>query len=202
MKKMLALDIETANFSHEIGGWGQNHLFEPTVVATWDGDTGTVYANESVEKYLPKGTVIKSLHPKIIGEDLAKHVNDGGMVLGHNLKNFDLPIIRDALDCWTAGDIMAKSDEQVFDTSVLLKSIVGHAVPLSDACYHTLAKGKLMNSHDAPIEWRKGNYSKVAEYCLKDAELVYELWRYGVDEGVVKARCRHSGIVKEYEVDW
>ena len=75
MKKMLALDIETANFSHEIGGWGQNHLFEPTVVATWDGENGTVYANESVSKYLPKGTIIKALHPKVIGEDLAKHVN-------------------------------------------------------------------------------------------------------------------------------
>ena len=41
-----------------------------------------------------------------------------------------------------------------------------------------------------------------AERVLKDAELVYELWRHGVDEGIVKARCRHSGIVKEYEVDW
>ena len=138
MKKMLALDIETANFSHEIGGWGSSHLFEPTVVATWDGEKGTVYADEKVSKYLPEGTDVKPLHPKIIGEDLAKHVSEGGMVLGHNLKQFDLPIIRDALDCWTAGDIMAKSEEQVFDTSALLKSIVGHAVPLSDACYHTL----------------------------------------------------------------
>ena len=97
---------------------------------------------------------------------------------------------------------MRKSTEQVFDTSALLKSIVGHAVPLSDACLHTLSKGKLMSSHDAPIEWRKGNHSKVAEYCLKDSQLVYELWRHGVDEGFVKARCRTSGEVKEYEVDW
>ena len=99
---MLALDIETANFSHEIGGWGHSHLFEPTVVATWDGDQGTVYSNESISKYLPEGTIIKKMHPKTIGEDLAKHVNDGGMVLGHNLKGFDLPIIRDALDCWAS----------------------------------------------------------------------------------------------------
>lgn len=202
MTDMLALDIETANFSHEIGGWGQNHLFEPSVVATWDGNQGVVYCNEGVSKYLPEGTVIKALHPKVIGDDLAEHVAKGGMVLGHNLKMFDLPIIRDALDCWTARDILSKGDEQIFDTSALLKGITGHAVPLSDACYHTLSKGKLMNSHDAPIEWRRGNYSKVAEYCLKDAELVYELWRHGVDEGFVKARCRHSGLVKEYEVDW
>ena len=202
MRKMLALDIETANYSHEIGGWGQTHLFEPTVVATWDGDNGVVYTNESVSKHLPEGTVVKKLHPKVIGEDLAKHVSEGGLVLGHNLKKFDLPIIRDALDCWTAGEILTKSDEQVFDTSALLRSITGHAVPLSDACLHTLQKGKLMTSHDAPIEWRKGNYGKVAEYCLKDAELTYELWKHGMEEGFVKARCRHTGEVKESEVDW
>lgn len=159
MRKMLALDIETSNFSHEIGGWGNTHLFEPSVVATWDGDQGTVYANKSVEKYLPEGTIIKSLHPKTLGEDLSKHVADGGLILGHNLKGFDLPVLRDGFDCWTAGELLSKSTEQIFDTSFLLRSIIGHSVPLSDACYHTLNKGKLMNSHDAPTEWRKGNYS-------------------------------------------
>lgn len=202
MPGMLALDIETANYSHEIGGWGETHMFEPSVVATWDGEQGVVYANESVAKWLPEGTVIKRLHPKILGDDLAKHVAGGGQVLGHNLKKFDLPILRDAMDCWTARDLLNKSAETVFDTSFLLKGIIGHAVPLSDACYHTLGKGKLMNSHDAPIEWRKGNYSKVAEYCLKDAELVYELWKHGVDEGFVKARDRTDGVIKEFEVDW
>jgi DNA polymerase elongation subunit (family B) len=202
MKKMLALDIETTNFSHEIGGWGNTHLFEPSVVATWDGEQGTVYANKSVKKHLPEGTIIKPLHPRALGEDLTKHVADGGLVLGHNLKGFDLPVLRDGFDCWTAGDLLSKSTEQVFDTSFLLRSIIGHAVPLSDACYHTLNKGKLMNSHDAPVEWRKGNYSKVAEYCLKDAELVYELWKHGVEEGFVKARSRTDGVIKEFEVDW
>jgi len=199
---MLALDIETTNYSHEIGGWGQSHLFEPSVVATWNGDKGTVYANKSIHKFLPEGTRIKKLHPKVIGKDLSRHVGKGGQILGHNLKMFDLPILRDALDCWSAGEILSKSKNQVLDTSALLKSITGHAVPLSDACYHTLGKGKLMTSHDAPIEWRKGNYSKVAEYCLKDAQLVYELWQHGVEEGFVKARSRVDGQIKEFEVDW
>ena len=202
MTDMLALDIETTNFSHEIGGWGNTHLFEPSVVATWDGNQGTVYSNENVEKFLPEGTIIKPLHPRALGEDMAKHVAKGGMILGHNLKGFDLPVLRDGLDCGTASDVLSKSEEQIFDTSFLLKSIVGHAVPLSDACYHTLSKGKLMNSHDAPVEWRKGNYSKVAEYCLKDAELVYELWKHGVEEGFVRARSRTDGVIKEFEVDW
>ena len=69
---MLALDIETGNYSHDIGGFRNTYLFEPTVVATWDGDNGTVYCNKSLSK-LPSNVVVKKLHPKILGEDLQKH---------------------------------------------------------------------------------------------------------------------------------
>ena len=34
MSDVLAIDIETENFSHEIGGWGNTHMYSPTVVAT------------------------------------------------------------------------------------------------------------------------------------------------------------------------
>ena len=47
MSDVMAIDIETENFSHEIGGWGNTHMFSPTVVATWTGDGGTVYCNKS-----------------------------------------------------------------------------------------------------------------------------------------------------------
>ena len=40
---VLALDIETKNMSHEIGGFGNTHMFQVSTVATWDGQTGTVY---------------------------------------------------------------------------------------------------------------------------------------------------------------
>ena len=176
----LALDIETANYSHEIGGWDQTHLFEPTVVATWDGGEGTIYVNK---------------------RSPIKHTQSGEPIIGHNIKFFDMPILRDALDCWTAGDLLSKG-EYLLDTSQILKKSVGHAVPLNDACIHTLGEGKTMKSHDAPLEWRYENYDKVSEYCLKDAQLVYDLWQFGKDEGFVKARCRKTGEVKEYEVEW
>ena len=198
---MLGLDIETCNYSHEIGGWNNTCLFEPTVVATWDGENGTVFCNKSVEKYLPDNIQVKPLHPEKLGKALNEYVSNGYQVLGHNIKKFDLPILRDSLDCWTAGDLLAKK-ESVFDTSTLLKSIIGHAVPLADAVHHTLKKDKLMQSHDAPVEWRRGQYGKVAEYCLKDAQLVYELWKHGKEERFIKARCRLTGDIKEYEVDW
>ena len=46
---MLSLDIETTNYSHEVGGWDKTPLFEPSVVATWDGETGTIYCKKTTE---------------------------------------------------------------------------------------------------------------------------------------------------------
>jgi len=199
---MLALDIETANYSHDIGGFHNTVLFEPTVVATWDGEQGTVYCDKNISKSMPSSVVVKSLHPKTLGRDLEKQLEQGNKLLGHNLTKFDLPILRDSLDCWTAADALSKSEENIFDTSKLLKSIVGHAIPLNDAVKHTLGKGKLMTSHEAPLQWRLGQYDKVAKYCLEDARLVYDLWQHGRDEGFVKARCRETGIVNKYTVKW
>tara|TARA_R110000824_G_scaffold171467_2_gene349113 strand:- start:117 stop:722 length:606 start_codon:yes stop_codon:yes gene_type:complete len=199
----LALDIETANYSHEIGGWGNTHLFEPTVVATWDGNSGTVYCNkgDSIRDDLPDVT-IKSLHPRVLGDALTKEVAAGGLIIGHNIKKFDLPVLRDSLDCWSAGDIMYKSKESIIDTSNLLRSVIGHAVPLSDVVHHTLGRDKMMKSEDAPLEWRRGQYGKVVKYCLDDAKLSYDLWEHGKIEGFVKARSRDTGAVTEYEVNW
>lgn len=65
MSDVLAIDIETENFSHEIGGWGNTHMFSPTVVATWTGDGGTVYCNKSqAGEFLPEGVKLKALSPK------------------------------------------------------------------------------------------------------------------------------------------
>ena len=40
----MALDIETANYSHEIGGWDKTHMFDTTVVATWDGEEAHAFS--------------------------------------------------------------------------------------------------------------------------------------------------------------
>ena len=115
MSKILALDIETANFSHEIGGWNNTSMFEPSVVATWDGDKGTLYCNKSLDVLED----VKDLHPRTLGDDLAEHIAKGGKIVGHNIRTFDLPVLRDALDCWTAGDLLGKEDA-IIDTKLLV----------------------------------------------------------------------------------
>jgi len=198
MSKVMALDIETSNYSWQIGGWNNTHLFDPTVVATWDGENGHVFSKEDIEL---EDVTNHPLHPRDIGEHLQKHVEDGGVVIGHNLMGFDLPILRDAMDCHYAGELMSNK-KSVIDTSATLRSAAGMPVTLGDVCKHTLGSSKLMESADAPQAWEEGKYQEVAEYCLKDAQLVYDLLHHGRDEGFVKARNIETGVIDDIEVVW
>ena len=197
MSDIMALDIETGNYSWQIGGWGNTHLFEPTVVCTWDGEEGHVFSKEHINS---KEMTWHTLHPRSLGDHLQKHVESGGKILGHNLMGFDLPVLRDALDCNYAGRLMASDD--VIDTSVLLRSSTGMSHHLDDVCKHTLGVGKTQKSEDAPRMWGEGQHKEVAEYCLKDCQLVYDVWHHGKDEGFVKSRNQNTGAIDNIEVVW
>ena len=200
MNKIMAIDIETANYSHEIGGWDKTHLFEPTVVATWDGEEAHIFSKQDAK--IPNATV-HDLHPRLIGEHLKKHIDNGGLIIGHNIRGFDLPILRDALDMHYAGVLLGKAEQCLVDTSWSLRHSAGVSIPLDEVCKHTLGKGKvIMHSEDAPIAWKEGKYGAVMKYCLADCKLNYDLYLYGKKHGVVKARHTDSGIIEDYEVLW
>jgi len=200
MSEVMALDIETGNYSYEIGGWDKHSLFEPTVVATWDGDNGHVFSKQDIEMTTAE---VHELHPRTLGDHLQKHIDNGGVILGHNIKKFDLPVLNAALDCWTAGDLMTKA-ESVIDTKLLISKAGGKdiATSLEMLARNTLDIGKSMTSHDAPEAWRAGRYLEVAEYCLKDSQLTYDLYQYGRENGIVKSRSLEDGSIVEIEVNW
>jgi len=93
---VLAIDIETKNMSYDIGGFGNTHMFQVSTVATWDGNTGTVYVDEPVESFAKSGHVVKPLGE--LKYDLDNHLQKDGLLLGHNIAGFDLPILRDSMD--------------------------------------------------------------------------------------------------------
>ena len=200
MKPVLALDIETENYSWEVGGWDRTHLFEPTVVATWDGSEAHLFSKNALTV---EGATLHPLHPRDIGEHLLKHTEAGGVIVGHNIAGFDLPVLRDALDCHEAGALLGKQDTCVRDTARLFRSAAKHAVALEELCKHTLGAGKSgMSSIEAPAAWREGRFDEVAKYCLDDARLAYDLYAHGCSDGFVKARSRDTGAVVEIEVAW
>jgi len=202
MSDVMALDIETGNYSWEIGGWDKHSLFEPTVVATWDGTDAHVFSKEDIDM---DGATVHPLHPRDLGEHLEKHLESGGVILGHNIRSFDLPVLNAALDCKAAGDLMSKS-ENIIDTKLLVNkaalSFGDVATSLEYLCRTTLDVGKSMTSSDAPKAWREGKYNEVADYCLKDSKLTYGLYMYGKENGIVKSRKMDTGEVIEIMVEW
>ena len=168
---MLAIDLETKNMSFDIGGFGNTHMFQVSTVATWDGTTGTVYVDEPLDSFAKSGHIVKSLGQ--LKYDLDEHFEKGGLLLGHNIKAFDLPILRDSMDIYCINKYV--KSEQFVDTSKILFKEHGERFPLKNLVKCTMNDFKLMDSADAPKLWKMGQYDEVVEYCMKDTQLVYDL---------------------------
>jgi len=195
---VLAIDLETKNMSYDIGGFGNTHMFQVSTVATWNGKTGTVYVDEKMDSFAKSGHIIKSLSE--LKYDLDEHLQKGGVLLGHNIKAFDLPILRDSMDIYCINKYL--KEEKFIDTSRILMKEHGERFQLKNLVKCTMNDAKLMDSADAPKLWKMGQYDEVVEYCMKDTQLVYDLWKYGQDNGLVKGFSMEKGEHKELEVDW
>ena len=195
---VLAIDLETKNLSHEISGWENTHLFKVSTVCTWDGDMGTIYIDKAVDDLKKSNVQVKPLSE--LKFDLDEHFQKGGTLLGHNIVGFDLRVLKDAMDIYCIKNYF---DEKAYiDTSQYLTKNCKEHYSLDNLAQHTLGAEKLMNSVDAPAVWKMGDYSKAAEYCLKDCELVYDLWKYGQKENIVKGLSFDKEEVIDLEVRW
>ena len=195
---VLALDLETKNYSYEIGGWGNTHMFQVSTICTWDGDVGTIYIDKQVDD-LAKGNVTVK-HISQLKYDLDDHFQKGGKILGHNIVNFDLAVLKNALDIYCIKKYL---DEKAYiDTSRILNKEHGERFTLSNLVQHTLGSDKIMTSEEAPLVWKSGGYTQVAEYCLKDCQLVYDLWKHGQENKSVKGYSIENEVEKTLEVEW
>ena len=202
MTDIMALDIETSNYSWEIGGWDNKALFNPSVVATWDGSDAHIFTKEDV---LLDGVETHDLHPRVLGDHITNHVEKGGKILGHNIIAFDFPVLKESLDCWAIGDVMQKSDN-VIDTKLLFQKASLSPGKLESSLQslvtHTLGESKTMKSVDAPLNWSAGKYDEVCDYCVKDAKLTYDVYQHGKEHGILKSRSFETGDIVEVEVEW
>ena len=195
---VLALDIETKNYSHEIGGWGNTHMFQVSTVCTWDGRQGTVYIDEPIGSIRKSNVAVKPLSQ--LKFDLDEHRQNDGVLLGHNIVSFDLAVLKNSMDIYCIKEYLDK--KAYIDTSRDVGSVTGERFTLSNLVTKTLGDDKSMTSAEAPIVWKNGGYAEVAEYCLKDCELVYDLWKYGQENSFVKGYSIEKEEEVELGVEW
>jgi len=184
--------------SYEIGGFGNTHMFQVSTVATWDGSTGTVYLDEGKDTLSKSSYAVKPLSQ--LKYDLDDHLEKGGLLLGHNIAAFDLPILRDSLDIYCVRKYL--KEKKYIDTSKVLLKEHGERFQLKNLVKCTMQDSKLMDSADAPKLWKMGRYEEVADYCMKDTQLVYDLWKYGQENGIVKGFSVEEEVEKDLEVVW
>ena len=195
---VMALDIETKNFANDIGGWGNTHMFQVSTVCTWDGDMGTIYIDKAVDELNKSNIQVKPISQ--LKYDLDDHLEKGGQLLGHNIAGFDLPVLRDALDIYCIRKYINK--RAYIDTSREMSKSTGERFTLNNLVKHTLDDSKTMDSAEAPIIWKQGKYAEVAEYCLKDCQLVFDLWKHGVEHGTGNGFSIEKAEERKMEVEW
>ena len=198
MSDILSIDLETKNFSHEIGGWHNTHMFQVSTVCTWDGDKGVIYIDKAVDELKKSNVEVKPLSQ--LKFDLDDEFSKGTKLLGHNIAGFDLPVLRDAMDIYCITKYLNK--KAYIDTSREVTKSAGERFSLDNLVKHSIDDSKTMNSADAPIIWKEGKYAEVADYCLKDCQLAYDLWKEGVETGIVKGYSHSLEEEIDVEVSW
>lgn len=193
---VLALDIETKNLSHEIGGWNNTHMFLVSTVCTWDGNVAKAYVEEDIE--LKKGNY--EVYPlQQLKFDLDDHFGKGGILLGHNIVSFDLPILKNSMDIFCIKKYLR--DKRYIDTSRILVKQHGERFRLQNLVHYNLGESKSLDSADAPALWKSGEYDAVVDYCIKDTKLVYDLWKMGQEKPITAFSIEKEEVI-EMEVDW
>jgi len=196
---ILALDIETKNLSTEIGGWNNTHMFLVSTVATWDGTIGKIYVEKDiVDNIIAKGN-IQVLPLRQLKYDLDDALKAGTKLLGHNIVAFDLPVLRDSLDIYCVRKFL--NNGQYIDTSKELVKAHGERFTLQNLVDNTLGMSKSLESYMAPALWKTGEYQTVVDYCLKDCELVYDLYKHGLDKKIDAFSIEKGEMVK-LKVEW
>jgi len=196
VNNVLSLDIETKNLSHEIGGWNNTHMFLVSTVCTYDGNVAKAYVEDEIE--LTKGNY--EVHPlSQLKYDLDNHFEKGGVLLGHNIAGFDLPVLRDSLDIYCIQKYL--SECKYIDTSRVLVKEHGERFRLENLVNHNLGESKSLDSHEAPALWKSGEYDTVVNYCIKDTKLVYDLWKTGQKKPLTAFSIEKEKVI-EMEVNW
>lgn len=201
MSNVLSFDIETKNLSYDIGGWNNTHLFKVACVTTWDGNNGVIYIDEEIGK-LRKEEGIKIKPLRQLKFDLDEHFQKGGILLGHNINAFDLPVLRDAMDIYIVRKYLEDKENRCIDTSAYLLKNHGKRIHLDNLVKNTISDQKNMSSLDSVVKWNEGSHDEVADYCLKDSQLTYDLWMHGKENGIVKYFDESENKFEDLSVEW
>jgi len=126
-------------------------------------------------------------------------INENIPLLGHNIKNFDIPIIANEIDY---TNLREDVDHLIIDTLDVLYNSLGFRVSLDNLAENTLGLSKSMEGIEAPLKWRSGQYQEGLDYCKNDVDLGYSIFEHGRKEGYVKIGSKYDEEPRKVSVSW
>lgn len=116
-----------------------------------------------------------------------------GIIIGHNILQFDYRVLRPLISL--KGVIKKTIDTIAFLYKKNKRDYLG--LSLDNLSKENIGKGKTLSGKSIPDLWRKGKHKKVIEYNENDCVLTYKLWWH-----LVSKRFLYLNYYNRYEQDY
>ncbi|MCD4696090.1 MAG: ribonuclease H-like domain-containing protein [Bacteroidales bacterium] len=189
---VLTFDIETKKLADEVGGWNNIHKMGVACLVVLDS------RNLSYHVFSPDD--VPDTKPLIqVVELFDSALNEGRIINGYNILNFDFIVLEHELGI---KNLKQKYKSIIVDPMQHIYEQLGFRVSLQDIVSLNFNDSKLMDAKKAPMEWRKGNYQKVIDYCKKDVEFEYKLYLKGKKEKMLLYKSKFDPQPRKLKVNW
>lgn len=176
--RVLYLDLETQKTAQDVGGWQNAHLMRISVAVLFDTAANDYMVFEEA------------------GVDgLLDHLTRADLIVGFNIKRFDYKV----LGAYTEKNLHTLP---TFDILEDIFGRLGFRLGLDHLARETLKKGKTADGLQA-VEWfRQKEMEKLSRYCRDDVSVTKDLFLYGLKNGHLIYRKKHTPVPLRLLVDW
>ena len=178
MGERLVLDLETQKEFSEVEG-RRPELLKVSVCGLYS------YEENRYDVYLEAE----------LGSKLAPRLQAADLLIGFNIRRFDLPVLQPYLPYSAETLNMLDILEEVVKN-------LGHRVSLDSIAQATLGHGKSGSGLDALRWFKEGRFDLITNYCLDDVKITKEVYEYGKEHGRLFFTSRFSNDKMPVAVFW
>ena len=178
MGDKLVVDVETQRDFAEVEG-RKLELLGISVAGVYS------YSDDRYDAYLEAD----------LGSTLAPRLKAAELVIGFNIRRFDLPVLQPYLP-YPVGTV------PVLDIMEEVVKNLGHRLSLASLAQATLGRGKSGSGLDALRWFKEGRFDLITKYCLEDVKLTKELYEYGKQHGRLFATSKFGPDKLQIPVCW
>ncbi|HSG40954.1 MAG TPA: Zn-binding domain-containing protein, partial [Thermoanaerobaculia bacterium] len=177
--RTVLFDLETIRSAADVGGWDKAHRMGVAI---------------GVVCHLEEGRFEVFFEPQV--RALVDVLRAATLVIGFNIRRFDYRVLAG----YTGEDY-----NRLLPTFDLLEDVtsrLGFRVGMGHLALETLGCGKSADGLQS-LEWvRQGRLDLVEQYCLKDVEILRDLYLHGRREGCLFYRDKKRDVKLKFCVEW